>query len=71
MDHATYGGGFLYHGDNRRVSLGYVVGLDYANPYLSPFQEFQRWKAHPAVAAHLQGGTCLQYGARALNEGAG
>jgi hypothetical protein len=53
----------------RRVALGLVVALDYTNPYLSPFQEFQRWKAHPAVRQHIEGGSCLQYGARTLNEG--
>jgi len=69
LDHSTYGGGFLYHMDNRRVALGLVVGLDYSNPYLSPYQEFQRWKQHPVVQEHIKGGTCLQYGARSLNEG--
>jgi electron-transferring-flavoprotein dehydrogenase len=52
------------------VSLGLVVALDYANPHLSPYQEFQQFKRHPLVAATIQGGTCLQYGARTLNEGA-
>jgi len=51
------------------VLVGFVVGLDYENPYLSPYQEFQRWKHHPSVASHLEGGTCVAYGARALNEG--
>jgi electron-transferring-flavoprotein dehydrogenase len=51
--------------------LGFVVALDYANPYLSPYQEFQNFKRHPFVQQHIQGGTCLQYGARTLNEGAG
>ncbi|KIY93698.1 electron-transferring-flavoprotein dehydrogenase [Monoraphidium neglectum] len=55
--------------DERRVALGLVVALDYSNPWLSPYQEFQRFKAHPFVARTLQGGTCLQYGARSLNEG--
>jgi electron-transferring-flavoprotein dehydrogenase len=64
-----YGGGWLYHMSENRVSLGLVVGLDYKNPYLSPYQEFQNFKRHPAVAKLLQGGTCLQYGARSLNEG--
>jgi electron-transferring-flavoprotein dehydrogenase len=49
--------------------VGFVVALDYSNPYLSPYQEFQRFKAHPLVQQHISGGTCLQYGARALNEG--
>jgi len=65
----TYGGGWLYHMSENRVSLGLVVGLDYRNTYLSPYQEFQNFKRHPAVAKVLQGGTCLQYGARSLNEG--
>jgi electron-transferring-flavoprotein dehydrogenase len=51
------------------VLIGMVVGLDYKNPYLSPYQEFQRWKHHPAVAEHLEGGECISYGARVLNEG--
>lgn len=46
-----------------------VVGLDYKNPYLNPYQEFQRWKTHPSVSKYLEGGTCVSYGARALNEG--
>lgn len=54
---------------SRRVSIGYVVALDYTNPYLSPFQEFQNYKRHPLVHEHIKGGTCLQYGARTLNEG--
>ncbi|KAL6746459.1 hypothetical protein V8C86DRAFT_1520595 [Haematococcus lacustris] len=69
LDAGHYGGGFLYHMADRKVAAGLVVGLDYTNPYLSPFQEFQRWKRHPAIARHLQGGTVLQYGARVLNEG--
>jgi electron-transferring-flavoprotein dehydrogenase len=51
------------------VALGLVTGLDYTNPWLSPFQEFQRFKAHPLIHSTLEGGTCLQYGARTLNEG--
>lgn len=51
------------------VLIGFVVGLDYENPHLSPYQEFQRWKHHPDVSKHLEGGTCIQYGARCLNEG--
>ena len=51
------------------VLIGLVVGLDYANPYLNPYKEFQRWKHHPAIAKHLEGGECVAYGARALNEG--
>lgn len=65
----TYGGSFMYHMEDNMVSLGLVVGLDYENPYLSPFQEFQRMKHHPFFAKVLEGGDCLAYGARALNEG--
>jgi len=53
----------------RRVSLGFVVALDYTNPYMSPYQEFQNFKRHPLVQEHIKGGNCLQYGARTLNEG--
>ena len=52
-----------------KVVLGMVVGLDYKNPYLNPYREFQRWKHHPEVAKHLAGGECISYGARCLNEG--
>lgn len=69
LDTKTYGGGFLYHLKPNWVAVGFVVGLDYQNPYLSPFEEFQRYKTHLAIAAHLQGGQRLCYGARALNEG--
>jgi len=69
LDFATYGGGFLYHMEDRKVTLGLVVGLDYRNPYLSPFQEFQKFKAHPKIRAVLEGGQCVQYGARTLVEG--
>lgn len=65
----VYGGTFLYHLEPNLVLIGMVVGLDYANPYLSPYQEFQRWKTHPSIAPHLEGGTCISYGARVLNEG--
>ncbi|EDQ91275.1 uncharacterized protein MONBRDRAFT_23517 [Monosiga brevicollis MX1] len=65
----TFGGSFLYHMEPNLVLVGFVVGLDYANPYLNPYMEFQRWKHHPAVARHLQGGECISYGARCLNEG--
>src|SRR5690606_35615671 len=64
-----YGGGFLYHYGENLVSIGYVVGLDYTNPTLSPFEEMQRWKMHPIIAAHLKGGRRISYGARALVEG--
>lgn len=65
----NYGGSFLYHQDPDLVLLGYVVGLDYQNPYLNPYKEFQKWKTHPSVAQHIQNGTCISYGARVLNEG--
>ncbi|KAI3438297.1 hypothetical protein D9Q98_000731 [Chlorella vulgaris] len=65
----VYGGSWIYHMPNNRVSLGLVTALDYSNAYLSPYQEFQQWKRHPMVTKLLQGGTCLQYGARSLNEG--
>jgi len=63
------GGGFLYHQANNQVALGFVVGLGYRNPYLSPFEEFQRWKQHPEIRAILEGGRRVSYGARAINEG--
>ena len=69
LDNRTYGGGFLYHLEGNRVTLGFVVGLDYTNPYLSPFEEMQRWKTHPAISAHIQGGKRLGYGARAIAAG--
>ena len=69
LQNDTYGGSFLYHFDDNLVSLGFVVGLDYQNPYLSPYQEFQRWKQHPVVRSQLEGGKCVSYGARALSEG--
>ena len=65
----TYGGSFLYHLNGNQVAVGYVVGLDYSNPYLSPFEEFQRFKTHPAVRSVFKGGRRVSYGARALNEG--
>ena len=69
MQNDTYGGGFLYHLEGNRVTLGLVVGLDYANPWLSPFEEMQRWKAHPAIREHLEGGKRIGYGARAIAAG--
>jgi electron-transferring-flavoprotein dehydrogenase len=63
------GGAFLYHQANGQVALGFSVWLNYANPYLSPFEEFQRWKTHPAIAAILKGGKRVSYGARAINDG--
>ena len=65
----TYGGSFLYHLTSNQVAVGYVVGLDYQNPYLSPFEEFQRFKTHPDVRSVFEGGRRVSYGARALNEG--
>ena len=69
LDTSTYGGSFLYHLENGQVELGFVVGLDYANPYLSPFEEFQRWKMHPEIRKTLEGGKRLGYGARSITAG--
>ncbi len=69
LDAATYGGSFLYHMENRQVAVGFVVGLAYANPYLSPFEEFQRYKTHPAIRGYLEGGRRICYGARAIAAG--
>ncbi len=65
----SWGGGFLYHQANNQVAIGFVTGLSYANPYVYPFEEFQRWKQHPAIRAILEGGKRVSYGARAINEG--
>ncbi len=65
----TYGGSFLYHLNGNQVAVGYVVALDYSNPHLSPFEEFQRFKTHPAIRTLFEGGRRVSYGARALNEG--
>ena len=65
----TYGGGFLYHQADRQVAVGFVVGLGYANPYLSPYEEFQRFKTHPQIREYLAGGRRVAYGARALAAG--
>ena len=65
----AWGGGFIYHQANNQVAIGFVVALDYRNPYLSPFEEFQRFKQHPDVRAILEGGRRVSYGARAINEG--
>ena len=65
----TYGGGFMYHFGENMVSIGIVVGLDYPNPWLSPYGEFQKMKHHPLYKSVLEGGKCISYGARALNEG--
>ena len=69
LEDSTGGGSFLYHFGENLVSVGFVVHLDYANPYLNPFKEFQRAKLHPRIAEHLQGGRRISYGARALTEG--
>jgi len=69
MDNQTYGGGFLYHLEGSKVTLGFVTGLEYTNPWLSPFEEMQRWKAHPAIRAHIEGGKRIGYGARAITAG--
>ena len=69
MDSQTYGGGFMYHLEDNKVTLGFVTGLDYSNPYLSPFEEMQRWKTHPSIKAYLEGGKRISYGARALTAG--
>jgi electron-transferring-flavoprotein dehydrogenase len=69
MTDNTFGGGFLYHLEDNKVTLGFVLGLDYQNPYLSPFEEMQRWKTHPSIAKHLKGGKRIGYGARAINNG--
>ncbi len=69
MDAATYGGGFLYHLENNQVAVGFVVGLGYENPHLSPYEEFQRFKTHPEIRKFLAGGKRIAYGARALTAG--
>ena len=69
LSNDTYGGSFLYHTDNNQIAIGFAVGLDYSNPYLSPFEEFQRFKLHPEIKPLLEGGQRITYGARALTEG--
>ncbi|MGB9495795.1 MAG: NAD(P)/FAD-dependent oxidoreductase, partial [Azonexus sp.] len=69
MEPDTYGGGFLYHLEDNQVAVGFVVGLGYSNPYLSPFDEFQRFKTHPEIRKFLEGGKRIAYGARALTAG--
>ena len=69
LDNSTYGGSFCYHAENKQIFLGYVIGLDYKNPHLSPFDEFQRFKTHPSIKSIIQGGKRISYGARALIEG--
>jgi len=69
LAHDVYGGSFLYHAENNQVVVGYVVGLNYHNPYLSPFEEFQRYKTHPAIRTFFEGGKRISYGARAITAG--
>ncbi|OAI52468.1 electron transfer flavoprotein-ubiquinone oxidoreductase [Betaproteobacteria bacterium SCGC AG-212-J23] len=69
LDNATYGGSFLYHQENNQISVGFVVGLGYTNPYLSPYEEFQRFKTHPQIKAYLENGKRVAYGARAIAAG--
>ena len=69
MDDHSYGGGFLYHLEGNLATLGLVTGLDYQNPWISPFEEMQRWKTHPAIQTHLEGGKRVGYGARAIAAG--
>ncbi len=69
LDRRTYGGSFMYHLEDQQVAVGFVIGLDYHNPHLSPFDEFQRFKTHPAIRTTFEGGRRIAYGARALNEG--
>ncbi|QOT77742.1 electron transfer flavoprotein-ubiquinone oxidoreductase [Cupriavidus basilensis] len=69
LDPATYGGSFLYHMEDNKVAVGFVVGLDYTNPWLSPFEEFQRFKTHPEIRTYFEGGKRISYGARAITAG--
>ena len=69
LDRHAKGGGFLYHMKDNQVALGFVIALSYSNPYLSPFEEFQRWKQHPKIRQVLEGGKRVSYGARAMNKG--
>jgi len=69
LDNHTEGGGFLYHAANKQVFLGLIIALNYANPHLTPFAEFQRWKQHPKIRQYLEGGKRIAYGARAVNKG--
>ncbi len=69
LDDETYGGSFLYHLENNQVAVGFVVGLGYRNPYLHPFEEFQRYKTHPAIRGFFEGGRRIAYGARAISAG--
>jgi electron-transferring-flavoprotein dehydrogenase len=69
LDYKTYGGAFMYHFDDNLCAIGFVTALDYSNPTLSPYKEFQRYKHHPYIKKYLEGGKVISYGARALNEG--
>ena len=69
LDNHTEGGGFLYHAEDHQAYLGFVIALNYENPHLDPFEEFQRWKLHPRIRRVLEGGTRVAYGARAVNKG--
>jgi electron-transferring-flavoprotein dehydrogenase len=69
LDSKTEGGGFLYHAADNQVYVGYIVALNYSNPFLNPFKEFQRWKQHPKIRQYLEGGERVAYGARAVNKG--
>ena len=69
MDRETYGGSFLYHLEDNQIAVGFVIGLDYRNPHLSPYEEFQRFKTHPAIRGYFEGGRRVSYGARAISEG--
>lgn len=69
MPNDTYGGSFLYHLNDHKIAVGYVIGLDYSNPHMSPFEEFQRFKTHPQIRKYFEGGTRISYGARAISEG--
>ena len=69
LNNSTYGGSFCYHSDNNQIFIGYVIGLDYQNPHLSPYDEFQRFKTHPSISKILSSGKRVSYGARALIEG--
>jgi electron-transferring-flavoprotein dehydrogenase len=69
LNNDTYGGSFLYHMENNQVAVGFVVGLAYQNPYLSPYEEFQRFKTHPAIRKFFEGGKRISYGARAITAG--
>lgn len=65
----AFGGSFMYHAEDNKVHVGFVVGLDYQNPYMSIYEEFQRWKTHPAIKDYFEGGECIAYGARTITEG--